>query len=340
MASSPEGSYAERFRTSYITCSPTCRFTWYFTVFGFLYLYVATHCAPLLFRLLCQSAALVGFLILMLLLSAFRVLHRNVRAGFPTRQGRILSLKTIPESPVPGMQQKLLAYIQLLELNHDEEAENTNQVQAVESVTAPAVDRSGDDASSIPTVAATDAESPMVLLDPGSGVQPGDILTLSLLNGDETKLLHIPYQVKQTRSYLWKSAIAVSMIVATLLLLHYSMPGIPVMFASSKDLEDFFQSIWFCQWGLDKDEDDDQRIEESLQECCSITPAVGWAYRLCMTVQLAFYIGIWGHIYWRVRNAVNGANGGTYRMLSRGDNEMITAGQQESTVDGQCNAMV
>ena len=249
------------------------------------------------------------------------MLHRNVHAQYPTRQGRVVSIKQIPETPVQGMRQRLCASIQLLNDNYEEEhAEFDGVMVPDKSTTTTAEETANQEAPS--AAADTDLDAPMVALIPDCNVHVGDILTLSLLHGDENKLLHLPYQLHQSRAYLWGAVTCALTMLAAMLVLHFWMEGLPVFFAPSNKVQAFFQSGWLCQWmvGLDDEADaDQQQMEHELQECCSIIPAVAWSYNILLFGHLLALMGFSGHIWWRVRNAIEGANGGAYQMLSRNE---------------------
>jgi len=111
-------------------------------------------------------------------------------------------------------------------------------------------------------------------------------------------------------------------LVGAIFRLHFTMPGIPVVFASNRQLETFYQSSWFCALGTEDESGDE--LEEDLASCCSITFAVAWAYRLVIGGILGGLILFSAHMFWRVRSIVSGANGGSYQMLS------VTSGGEEN----------
>jgi len=308
-----EQTFLQRMRTSYISWGPICWYTWYFTVIGVSVVWLQTHCLALLVRLVLHSCIAISILLAVLCSVGSHRLYQNVTKNHPIQKGRVLKTKTIPEVPHPCITQRILAWIRLLN-DHENVEEQVEALEDSETDTPP--------------------NAPMVLLAPEDCVQVGDVLTLSLMDGDPIKLLYLPYQRQQARRMLWKAAKAVATVVAAFLILYFCFPGLSVVAASASDMETYFQSSWYCTWMLDEDEEQEE-IDKDLARCCSIPSSVTWAYYLVLYGQLIFLMLVVGRIWWKVRNvAVSG-----YQMLpvrNDGSDEPTAPFQQlDSNDDGE-----
>lgn len=243
----------------------------------------------------------------------------------------VTRIKTLPEQPNPMIKSRTIAwfeYVNNVSRNNDDcEDRRNNPIIPETSPTTPF--SSLPEGESSFTETAVDLESLCVQVDPAANVQVGEHLTVTLLNGDSAQPFYLPYLRIEFKHNVWKCAQYGLIVVGAILVLHFAMPGIPVAFASSNQLETFYQSSWFCALGTEDETGDE--LEKDLAACCSITWTVAWAYRLVIGEILGGIVLFTIHIFWKVRNIVSGANGGSYQMLS------VTSGGEENTSTNDSN---
>jgi len=163
-----------------------------------------------------------------------------------------------------------------------------------------------------------DEEGPKVVVDPSDNLQINDRLSVTLLDGDPTKIVYLPQQQRDMKRMIHSGIINFGGVIAAYLLLaHVFMPDVPVVFAPSELVETSLQSSWWCT--VDDDSDDD-----SENDCCSITPIVAWAYNLFVIFNVLAIIAFFFYFRHKIKSAQD-------RQKEKMEN------QEASTKDDNCH---
>jgi len=134
-------------------------------------------------------------------------------------------------------------------------------------------------------------DSYMVLVDPGDNVGLGTSLDLLLVDRDPSKSLYMPYQKRSHRKMQVRTISFILSMVASLLVLQLSM-DVPIVFASSSQVETVAALSWYCHW-ISYDDDDDETSESAkvTNDCCSIPWHVAWSYNVFLGFIVAVQVG-------------------------------------------------
>ena len=282
---------------------------------GMSYWHVAHSCVPLQWRLILQMMMFASvFLMLLMTIASIRFYRRAYLQQYEQfREARITRIERLSDSTV----MKSIACIKYV----DHDCEETNDESVAGSVTeiSNAVSEGlailEEEKRDFDTSVDNNSLSIAVLVNPTDSIQVGDILTVSLLDGDPSQPLHLPYMRAATKQMF---AALIKMcsffFMPTILALRYSMPGISVVFARQTDLELFFRSCWLCTLGTGDMNPED--VAEMLSSCCSIDWSVQWSYWLLIGAMLGFYVFIAARVVWRVRSFTQRTRGVGYQMLN------------------------
>jgi len=152
----------------------------------------------------------------------------------------------------------------------------------------------------------------VVLTAPEDGISVGDKIQVVLEDGNITKAFYPPYLRRTMCQHVYgilKCIFVLGCCVGTLMLL---MPGVPVAFASSSQVETAVLDSWFCR--TDDDDHGDSNlngdqgpdIDSWTSECCSIPWHVAWAYTLCVAFPIYIVCQSAVSVILKVRSVVGG----------------------------------
>lgn len=312
-----------------------------------LYVVVFHYCLALILRLLLHSILLVSSASGLAYGYAVWTLHRrlakldqeassssgsfgdNSVMSSSYRRAKVIRTKTIPKDPHPQLPQKIFCWLELLDENDNTSGGEEWIERLGDTVTEEDESDEEDDKDwkDVPCVVAQE-------LKPNSTeakIQKGDRITVHPLDGDITRLIYVPFQRtalgRIKKSLVWSMMSAVGACAALALIFQ----DIPIVFASSQQLEDVLNNFAESFWGglddwLDKtfpDDDDGEEDEEDMNDDairgCRIPWFVGAAYDTILFMQVAMPVGVGLYVRWKVKRSMfEEAPADSYQLL-RGD---------------------
>jgi ABC-type multidrug transport system fused ATPase/permease subunit len=137
-----------------------------------------------------------------------------------------------------------------------------------------------------------------VITAPEDHVRVGDKLQVVLFEGDPSRGIYLPYQKRVFKKLLFQAVPYLFIAAGILLVLKWSM-DVPILFATSDQIEQAASESSFCRW-LEYDDDEVERNNHK-HSCCTIPWHVALAYDLCVSIPVVFVISTVLNIHLKVR---------------------------------------
>jgi len=353
----PGLSHWERFRIRYcLPAEPECHYTWFFTVFVGLVAPISSNCFPLLARLGLHIAAIAFGTAAAGYAYATHVIRKRLRNQYyyypVTRRARVIRVKRVPRQPHhPQIVRRTICW---LEYGDDTNENGDGGVVVAGADTTDGGGGGGDDDDD-PVEEEIDesewADVPCVLCygeeeegtgrgndGDGSGggkIRVGTYLTVSLVDGDETRPVYLPYQRASARRTGRTAVTKFLQCAAAVVALKLLFWNAPLAFADSQLLEDSINDGWdafFDRIGLGDDDNVDSVDNDvyTPRKACRIPWFVAACYDALLTIQVVFTATVFVYVrWWKKKNSV--LFGGeddttttiadtTYRLLNQGSN--------------------